>query len=107
VAVKSTPSSRPEGRHRREVRSTYFGGPNEDESGYDGGNIKVDRCGNIWLAGITMSPDLPTTNAPQSRFGGGEGDGFIAAFSPDLKEPLLQQLSRRPGAGHPGRFGYL
>lgn len=71
-------------RHGREIRSTYFGGSNDDESGYDGGDIKVDRHGNVWLAGITYSDDLPTRNAGQPRFGGGNGDGFVAAFSADL-----------------------
>jgi hypothetical protein len=73
-------------RHGRAIRSTYFGGSNDDESGYDGGSIKVDRHGNVWIAGITYSGDLPVRNAGQSRFGGGNGDGFVAAFSPDLKK---------------------
>jgi Beta-propeller repeat len=73
-------------RYGREIRSTYFGGSNDDESGYDGSNIKVDHHGNVWLAGITYSDDLPTRNASQSRFGGGNGDGFVAAFSANLKK---------------------
>jgi len=73
------------GRHLRDIRATYFGGSNDDESGYDGGDIKVDRRGNIWIAGITLSTDLPTRNAPQPQFGGGNGDGFVAAFTPDLR----------------------
>jgi hypothetical protein len=72
------------GRHGKDVRATYFGGSNNDESGYDGGSIKVDQSGKIWMAGITSSEDLPVKNAPQPRFGGGNTDGFVAAFSPDL-----------------------
>ena len=72
------------GAHRREVRTTYFGGTNDDESGYDGGSINVDGHGNIWLAGITSSSDLPIRGAFQSRPGGGDTSGFLAAFSPDL-----------------------
>ncbi|MEX2261312.1 MAG: SBBP repeat-containing protein [Bryobacteraceae bacterium] len=72
-------------RHHREVRATYFGGSHDDESGYDGGNIKVDRRGNIWVVGITYSDDLPTRNAPQARFGGGNGNGFVGGFTPDLR----------------------
>ncbi len=66
------------------VRATYFGGSGNDEAGYDGDNIKVDRRGNIWLVGMTYSTDLPVRNAMQPRFAGGDGDGFIAAFAPDL-----------------------
>src|SRR5947208_15293465 len=73
------------GRHLRDIRATYFGGSNDDESGYDGGDVNVDRRGNIWIAGITLSTDLPTRNAPQPQFGGGNGDGFVAAFTPDLR----------------------
>jgi hypothetical protein len=73
------------GRPHREFRATYFGGPGDDESGYDGSNIPVDGRGNFWIAGITVSADLPTRNPSQPRFGGGNGDGFVASFSPDLE----------------------
>ncbi|MFN0170670.1 MAG: hypothetical protein ACKV22_29975 [Bryobacteraceae bacterium] len=72
------------GRGYRRIHATYFGGSADDESGYDGGDIGVDPSGNIWLAGITMSPNLPLRNPIQSTFGGGAGDGFLAAFSPRL-----------------------
>jgi hypothetical protein len=74
------------GRHHRDVRATYSGGSNDDESGYDGASIKVDRRGRLWVVGTTYSTDLPTRNAPQPQFAGGSGDGFIAAFTPDLRE---------------------
>jgi hypothetical protein len=70
----------------RTVTSTYFGGSADDESGYDGGNIALDGRGNVWVAGITYSNNLPVRNAQQPRFGGGNGDGFVAAFTPDLKK---------------------
>ncbi|MBK5293941.1 MAG: SBBP repeat-containing protein [Acidobacteriia bacterium] len=68
----------------RKFRATYFGGSSNDEAGYDGGNIQVDQRGNVWVVGITKSDDLPVRNAIQPQFGGGDGDGFIAAFAPDL-----------------------
>lgn len=71
-------------RHRR-VRTTYLGGSKDDESAYEGGDIKVDRNGNVWVAGITYSEDLPTRNASQAQFGGGNGDGFVVVFDPNLK----------------------
>lgn len=74
------------GKGYRDVQSTYFGGTKKDVSGGDGDDIKVDAHGNIWLIGWTASMDLPTLNALQSNYGGGEQDGFIVALSPDLKE---------------------
>ena len=68
------------------ITLTYFGGTKDDSSGYDGDEIKLDATGNIWLAGLTSSPDLPTRHANQSVYGGGESDGFVAAFSPDLAQ---------------------
>jgi hypothetical protein len=73
------------GANHRGVRATYFGGSLDDESGYDGGNVKVDRHGNVWFVGITHSDDLPMRDATQSRYGGGDGDGFIAGLNPELK----------------------
>lgn len=73
-----------EGPGYRTLRLTYFGGTKDDSAGYDGDDIKLDSAGNIWLAGLTTSPDLPTRSAAQRVYGGGEGDGFLAAFSPDL-----------------------
>jgi hypothetical protein len=72
-------------RHGRGIRTSYLGGSSDDESGYDGGNVKVDRHGNVWFAGITYSHDLPTRNASQAQFGGGNGDGFVAALDPQLR----------------------
>jgi len=68
----------------RKITTTYFGGTADDETGYDGASVKVAPNGSIWLAGITYSSDLPTRNPTQAQPGGGNGDGFIAAFSPQL-----------------------
>ena len=68
----------------RKVRSTYFGGTKDDFSGHDGDDVKVDSDGNVWLVGGSMSIDLPTRDAFQPQYGGGDLDGFLAAFSPDL-----------------------
>lgn len=73
-----------QGRGYRQVRSTYFGGTKGDSSGGDGDDVKLDAEGNIWFVGWTKSSDLPTRNALQPEYGGGDEDGFIAAFSPDL-----------------------
>jgi hypothetical protein len=73
-----------EGKGYRKVRSTYFGGTKDDFSGHDGDDVKVDSGGNIWLVGGTKSLDLPTRNAIQPEYGGGDMDGFVVAFSPEL-----------------------
>ena len=64
----------------RLVWATYYGGSAADEAGYDGGDVKVDSEGTIWLAGQTHSTDLPVT---RGTYAGGDGDGFVAAFSAD------------------------
>jgi hypothetical protein len=40
----------------------------------------------VWLVGVTASGDLPTRHAlqPAHGGGGGEANGFLAAFSPEL-----------------------
>jgi hypothetical protein len=60
--------------------ATYFGGSQNDEAGYDGQSIAIDRHGDVWLAGITYSTDLPA----EGKYRGGDGDGFIARFAPSL-----------------------
>jgi hypothetical protein len=57
--------------------STYLGGLVWDEA-FD---IDVDAAGNSYVAGFTMSADLPTRNARQARFGG-VLDGFVAKYAP-------------------------
>jgi hypothetical protein len=73
-----------EGPGYKTVSSTYFGGTKDDSSGYDGDDIRIDAAGNVWLAGLTASTDLPMRRATQPAYGGGETDGFLAAFSPTL-----------------------
>jgi hypothetical protein len=60
--------------------TTYFGGSQKDEAGYDRQNIAIGPDGDVWIAGITYSPDLPAEGA----YGGGDGDAFIARFTPSL-----------------------
>jgi hypothetical protein len=68
---------------RRVLWSTYYGGSKENSDQYEGGSIAVDEAGRVWLDGMTNSPDLPTRNPYQASYGGGDFDGFIAAFSSD------------------------
>jgi uncharacterized protein (TIGR03437 family) len=71
------------------VYSTYFGGscPNlsvpEVSPATYGAGVAIDTNGNAWIAGSTLSTDFPaTSDALQSKFGGGVYDGFLARFSP-------------------------
>ena len=72
------------------VYSTYLGGTGDDVAGL---GLAIDAAGNIHMAGVTASPNFPTTpNAPQLTYGGGSttcspglicGDAFVTKFSLD------------------------
>ncbi len=71
------------------IYSTYFGGscPNlnvpEVSPATYGTSVALDANGNAWIAGATLSTDFPvTSDALQSKFGGGIYDGFLARFNP-------------------------
>lgn len=68
---------------RRILWSTYFGGSNANSDQGLGGSLAVDSSGRVWLTGMTSSSDLPIRNAIQPSYGGGDFDGFLAAFSAD------------------------
>jgi hypothetical protein len=63
--------------------STYYGGSKANSDQFDGGSLAVDETGRIWIDGTTNSPDLPMRNPAQASYGGGDFDGFLAAFSSD------------------------
>jgi hypothetical protein len=72
--------------------TTYFGGSQKDEAGYDGQNISIDARGDVWIAGMTYSTDLRAEGA----YGGGDGDGFIAKFAPALDKLRFASYSGSP-----------
>jgi pimeloyl-ACP methyl ester carboxylesterase len=57
--------------------STYLGGTGDDL----GLAIAVDTSGSAFVVGTTNSTDFPTLNAPQSAYGGGAYDAFVAKIS--------------------------
>lgn len=61
--------------------STYIGGMDDE----DAGGIAVDAAGNVYVAGVTDSPDFPVTaNAFQGKLAGGElnQDAFLVQLDP-------------------------
>ena len=63
------------------VYSTYFGGSQHDFAT----GVAVDPSGNVYIAGYTSSPDLPTKSAlqgtsPVASLGGTNTTGFVAKF---------------------------
>jgi hypothetical protein len=78
--------------------STYFGGSGDDF----GIDIAVDSDGNIVVAGLTLSEDLPTLGAHQESFGG-DIDGFIAKISADGQNLLFSTYLG--GTGQDGFWG--
>ncbi len=62
----------------RLIFSTYLGGAATDGAT----SVAVDAAGNVYVAGVTNSPDLRTVNPLQARHGGGLSDGFVAKLNP-------------------------
>jgi Beta-propeller repeat/Abnormal spindle-like microcephaly-assoc'd, ASPM-SPD-2-Hydin len=58
-----------------QVFGTYLGGSGDDEP--VAGGLAVDGNGNIYVAGVTDSPDLPATSAAFQTGFGGNSDSFI------------------------------
>jgi hypothetical protein len=68
--------------------SSFLGGSNGD----GGRGISVDRLGNAYIAGVTLSTDFPTVHALQGQ-NGGSYDAFVTKVS---RHPV------DPGPGDPG-----
>src|SRR5262249_28525181 len=74
--------------------STYFGGAHT-EVGY---GVAGDSAGNVYLAGYTLSSNLPVGGiVPQSTWGGGT-DLFVAKIKPGTAGPAGIQFSTYLGA---------
>ncbi|MCH7986809.1 MAG: SBBP repeat-containing protein, partial [Acidobacteria bacterium] len=80
------------------VYTTYLGGSGEDLS-Y---GIAIDDLGNVYVAGMTDSPDFPTANPFQPALGGGR-DAFVAKLNPS--GTALVYSTYLGGSGNEGRWG--
>ena len=67
----------------RVLWSTHYGGSAKSELNYASGGMAIDENGRVWIDGMTAATDLPTRNAFQPSYGGGDLDGFLAALSSD------------------------
>jgi hypothetical protein len=68
-----------------DIYSSYFGGSGEELSSF----VAVDSNGNVIIAGTTSSKNLTVKPSSLRKYGGGEYDGFVAKFSPDMKELIF------------------
>ncbi len=62
------------------IASTYFGGTLGDVAHA----LTFDSSGNVVIAGITSSTDLPMINSPYDSSLNGAASGFISKLNPDL-----------------------
>jgi hypothetical protein len=70
------------------VTSTYFGGSADDYSR----TLTIDAAGNVYIAGITFSTDLPVSAAPYQATAAGGGDIFLTEFDSTLQFGLYSTL---------------
>ena len=82
--------------------SDFIGGSYIDR----GWGVAVDPSGNVWVAGETLSPNLPTTSgAIRPKYQGGNyvfGDGFVAEFGNGTTN--LKYLTYLGGSGEDAAF---
>jgi hypothetical protein len=74
-------------------QATYFGG-----SGIVTGDVSIAPDGDVYLAGVTSSGDLPgTSGGVQPAFAGGDSDWYVARLNPGLT--TLYQATYLGGSG--------
>jgi hypothetical protein len=60
--------------------ASFIGGSNDDSGGP---SIKVGKDKSVYVCGGTRSNDMPTTNNAVQQTYGGDGDMYVARFTPD------------------------
>lgn len=89
---------------------TYIGGSNMDVATA----MKLDARGLLWIAGYTLSYDLPVSGAAAQPLSGGKADGFLACVDPSqagagflpylsyfggTQDDVIYDLALPPGGG--------
>ncbi len=70
------------------VFSTYLGGSSQDLPHA----IAVDNSGSIYVAGVTYSPDFPSTTLAYQPFYRGDGDGFVTVLNPATQQMTFSTM---------------
>lgn len=81
------------------IFSTYLGGSESEEVN----GIAVDREGNVWVGGLTMSTDYPMAQALQSTFGGA-ADATLTKLSADGSKILFSTYLGGSGSDQANRI---
>ncbi len=63
------------------IYATYLGGSSDDSNSA----IALDREGNAYVTGLTLSPDFPTRRAAQAMYGGGDTTSGVGLFGERVK----------------------
>ncbi|MCP4547497.1 MAG: T9SS type A sorting domain-containing protein [bacterium] len=66
------------------IASTFFGGSNTDGSYSPRIDMGIGVDGNVYIAGLTSSSNLPMNASSCDRVYNGDQDFFVAKFTPDL-----------------------
>jgi hypothetical protein len=83
----------------RLLYGSYLGGSSPDT----GTGIAVDRAGNVFVAGYTISTDFPTTPGAVQRRNGGLWDAFVASLNP--QGTALRYATYLGGSGRDFAYG--
>ncbi len=97
-----------DGRLATITASTYIGGYGDEGYQWPRIDMTIDTSGDIIIAGITHSPDFPTTSGAYDRsYNGGaaSGDAFVVRLDNDLS--VLKASSFLGGSGNEWRVSVL
>ena len=86
--------------HDPVITGTYLGGSADDRAF----GIATDLDGNVYVAGVTASPNFPTASPRQAAFAGGGADAFVAKFDPTLSRLIFCTFLGGSGADQANRI---
>jgi hypothetical protein len=80
------------------IYGTFLGGSNNDEVNF----LTLDSSGDVYMTGITSSPDFPTVNAVQPTYGGDPEDAFVAELNSTGSSLIFSTFLGGNGDDFPG-----